>query len=62
MNTNLQISLARDHQQQMLHAAAEARLAATDRGSRPGVFKSWVGTVRVHVPGVGAKSVRVAAS
>ena len=60
MNTSLQISIARDHQLQLQQQAANARLAATARSNRPGVFKSWVGTVRVHVPGVRTSSVRVA--
>jgi hypothetical protein len=60
MNTSLQIAIARDHHQQLQDQAAKSRLAATVRGSHPGVLKSWFGTVRVHVPGVRTSSARLA--
>jgi hypothetical protein len=60
MNTSLQISLARDHHHQLRRQAAEAQLDTTTRSTRPGAFKSWGRTVRLHAPSVRTKSIRVA--
>lgn len=61
MNTSLQLSLARDHQQELRRHVAAAQLEPVMRGNRPGAFASSVRAAAARTRGLWSSVVHVTA-